>query len=373
MADGTGRADGRRDLAAARPAIGRKRSRHIVGRAAAHALFQENIGGDLVQGDVARPFRHGLAAHLPAQLGQFAVGDHLGHLGPVVAVVDGPGPDAVAQGQHGVVFLHQAAEPVELLVQRIFPVVSFHPGDHERAALGNQTAVAESLLAEPFHAEAVDAALMAMKEMPSASCASIRSNSRSGSSRLGFLYFRALRGTPDRAARSPPAGTPRPAPPAESRPAPRRPKAPSGRRPPRPRRPGPCELPAPGSRMSEEAPTEALTLVRKPRPMPAVRWSGRFGWRGITMRPAATRSRTSSGSIPSSVPTVAISGVTTPSRARSICVFIPLPSRLAQKKFRAPGDKARNTESVDVFFRHAVKAGLLARGSSRGRAFPPVR
>ena len=108
---------------------------------------------------MARSLDHGLAAQVAADLGQFAVDDHLGHLGPVVAVVDRPGADAVAKRQHRIILLHQCADPVELLVERILAVVVLHPRHHEGPAFGDQAAVTEALLAQPFDREAVDAAV----------------------------------------------------------------------------------------------------------------------------------------------------------------------------------------------------------------------
>ena len=73
--------------------------------------------------------------------------------------------------------------------------------------------------------------------------------------------------------------------------------------------------------MSPEMPRLTLTFVRRPSPTPQA-W--RFGWlmfAGIAIRPAATPSRTNSGSRNSSLATCAICGVISPRRAASICVI----------------------------------------------------
>ena len=97
MAGRSGGPDGGGNVIVAGADIRRNGSQHVIGGVAAHPFFQHDVTGNLVHGHVSGPFDHGLAAHLAADLGQFAVDDHLGHLGPVVAVVDGPGTDTVAQ------------------------------------------------------------------------------------------------------------------------------------------------------------------------------------------------------------------------------------------------------------------------------------
>ncbi len=116
-------------------AVGRQWPENIIWRVAAHPFLQHDVAFDLIKRHMARPLNHHLASHFPSKLRQFTVNDHLGHLGPVVAVVDGAGADAVTKRQHGIVFLHQPANPVKLLVKRIFTVVVFHPRDHECPSL----------------------------------------------------------------------------------------------------------------------------------------------------------------------------------------------------------------------------------------------
>lgn len=85
--------------------------------------------------------------------------DHLRHLGPVVAIVDGPGADAVAQRKDRIVFFHQAADPVELGIEWVFLAGGVHPRHHEGAALGGQPTVAKTLFTQPLDGVLVDAAM----------------------------------------------------------------------------------------------------------------------------------------------------------------------------------------------------------------------
>ncbi len=78
--------------------VGGDGAEHVVRRFVAHPLLDEDIGFHFVEGHVARAFHQHLAAHLAAELGQFAVDDQLLHLGAVVAVVDGAGAQAVCRG-----------------------------------------------------------------------------------------------------------------------------------------------------------------------------------------------------------------------------------------------------------------------------------
>ena len=108
---------------------------------------------------MARPFHHGLATHFAADLGQFAVDNHLRHLGPVVAVVDGTGPDAVAQGKHRVILFHQVAHPIKLRIQGVLFFIHVHPGHHESAPFGSQAAVSETLFSQTADGVLIDAAV----------------------------------------------------------------------------------------------------------------------------------------------------------------------------------------------------------------------
>ncbi len=83
---------------------------------------------------MARALDHHLAAHFPPEFGQFAVNDHLRHLRPVMAVMNCTGPNAIAKRQHRIIFFHQITDPVELLIQRVFTLMIFHPGDHKGSA-----------------------------------------------------------------------------------------------------------------------------------------------------------------------------------------------------------------------------------------------
>ncbi len=73
---------------------------------------------------------------------------------------------------------------------------------------------------------------------------------------------------------------------------------------------------------SPEIPKFTFTFVRRPAPTPS---GDRLSWRmfaGMAMRPAATPSRTNSGSRSSFWATISISRVTVPARAASICVTV---------------------------------------------------
>ncbi len=105
------------------------------------------------------PLDQHLAAHLAADLGQFAVDQQLLDHGPVVRVVDRPGAQAVAERQHRVVLLEDGDDAVELLVQGVLATVGHHPGDHRHAPFGDQAAVAVALLLQPLDGVEVDAAV----------------------------------------------------------------------------------------------------------------------------------------------------------------------------------------------------------------------
>ena len=143
-----GRADGRGDVVEAGRHVGGDRSQHVVGRAAAHPFLQLDVPLDLVQGDVPRSLHQHLAPHIAPKFGQLAVDDEFLDLGPVAGVMDGPGPEAVSQGEHGVVFLQDGRHPVELLVKRVLALVGQHPGHHGDAPLGYQATVAVPLFSE---------------------------------------------------------------------------------------------------------------------------------------------------------------------------------------------------------------------------------
>jgi len=154
-----GGADGGGDVVEAGGYVGGDWAEHVVGGTAAHPLLQLDVPLDLVQGNVARTFHQHLAPHLPADLGQFAVYEELLYLGPVGRIVDRSGPQAVAEGEDGVVPLENGNNPVELLVERVFTAIGQHPGDHGDPTLADQATVAVPLFPQPLDGVEVDAAV----------------------------------------------------------------------------------------------------------------------------------------------------------------------------------------------------------------------
>ena len=70
-----------------------------------------------------------------------------------------PALQTVPQGEHDIVFFQDGDDAVEFFIQRIFPVVGDHPGNHADPALAHQPAVAVSLLSQPLDGIEVDAAV----------------------------------------------------------------------------------------------------------------------------------------------------------------------------------------------------------------------
>src|SRR3990172_2680943 len=110
--------------------IGCKGAENIKGGVIAHPLLEFHIGFDVIERQMARPLAHGLAAHLPADIGELAVYEQLLYLRPVEAVVNRACPEAIAQAQDAVVFAKYLDYPVKLLVKGVFFVVAQHPADH---------------------------------------------------------------------------------------------------------------------------------------------------------------------------------------------------------------------------------------------------
>ena len=139
--------------------IGRQRPQHVVGCVVAHALLQDDVGLDFVQGDMPRPFHHHLTAHAAAFLGQFAVDQQLLNHRAIKRVANGPRPQAVSQRQDHVVFFKNRHHAVEFGIQWIFAMVGLHPCHHRGAALAHKAAVTVPLLFQPFDGVLVDAAM----------------------------------------------------------------------------------------------------------------------------------------------------------------------------------------------------------------------
>jgi len=103
----------------------------------AEPLLEEDVGFDLVEGDVARPLDHHLDAGRLGPLGQLAQDDKLVDLGPVGGVGQASRPETVPQGQGHVVFFRDLQESVEVLEEGVFAVVVGHPLHGEGPAAGD--------------------------------------------------------------------------------------------------------------------------------------------------------------------------------------------------------------------------------------------
>ena len=126
--------DGGADMIVARPCITGDGAKHVIGRLAGHSFLEDDIALDLIQRYVAGAFHHHLATQFSSSFRQLAIYDHFGYLGSVTAVMYGTGANPIPQGQHRIIFFHQGADPVELLIERILFFVHVHPGNHEGAA-----------------------------------------------------------------------------------------------------------------------------------------------------------------------------------------------------------------------------------------------
>ena len=133
-AGGYGAADGAGDVIVAGGDVRNQRTEHVEGRAMAEAFLQLDVGLDLVEGDMARPFDHDLDAGVPGALGEFAEDDQFVDLGAVGGVSQTTGAETVTQGQSGVVGLDQFQQAVVVLVKGVFRLVVGHPGDGEGTA-----------------------------------------------------------------------------------------------------------------------------------------------------------------------------------------------------------------------------------------------
>src|SRR3990172_3072487 len=89
--------DGRGNMVEARSHVGGDGTQHIVGSAATHPFLELDVSLDLVHGHMTRPFDQHLAAHIPADLREFAVDEQFLYLRTIGRVVDRPRPESVAE------------------------------------------------------------------------------------------------------------------------------------------------------------------------------------------------------------------------------------------------------------------------------------
>jgi len=92
-----GRTNARGDVIVARGDVGGQRPQRIERRLAAFLELLVHVDLDLVQGHMARPFDHHLAAFFPRDLCQFAERLQFGELRAVVGVGNRAGTQAISQ------------------------------------------------------------------------------------------------------------------------------------------------------------------------------------------------------------------------------------------------------------------------------------
>ncbi len=112
----TGGADGCRYMVVAGSGISRKWAKDVIRRPPTHGFFQHNITFDFIKRHMPRTLDHHLTPHIPTQFSQFAINHHFGHLRPVMAVMDSPGPYAIAEREDGIIFFQQRTYSVKLFI-----------------------------------------------------------------------------------------------------------------------------------------------------------------------------------------------------------------------------------------------------------------
>src|SRR5579863_8703558 len=111
-----------------------QRAEDVEGSAAAYALFEFDVGLDLVERDVAGAFDHDLDAEGAGAFGKFAEDEEFGELAAISGVAGGAGTETVAERDGDVMLAQDGAYFVEMLVERVFVAGPFDPCGEQSAA-----------------------------------------------------------------------------------------------------------------------------------------------------------------------------------------------------------------------------------------------
>ena len=128
------RADRRGDVVVTRRDVRHERAQRVERRLVAQLLLLADVDLDQVQRNVPRPLDHHLNVPGPRPRRQLPQRLQLGELGAVVRIGERPGSQRVAQRQRDVVAAGDLQQPVEVLVERVLPVVGRHPVGVQRPA-----------------------------------------------------------------------------------------------------------------------------------------------------------------------------------------------------------------------------------------------
>ncbi|MBT9159330.1 MAG: hypothetical protein DDT26_00588 [Dehalococcoidia bacterium] len=99
--------------------IGNQRPQHVKGSPIAHPFLNLNIGRDLVQRHVSRPFDHHLDTRLAGPVGQLSDGQKLFELRSIRSVGETSGTQPIAQAKGHIEFPGDLQQAVVLLVEGI--------------------------------------------------------------------------------------------------------------------------------------------------------------------------------------------------------------------------------------------------------------
>ena len=127
-------ADGSGDVVITGGDVGDDGAEDIEGRAHADGLLDLHVGGDLIQGHMARAFHHDLNIVCPSPLGQLAQTDQLFDLADVGGVGEAAGAAGVAQRDGDIVLLADVEDLVEVLVEGVLVSSHTHPCKDQRPA-----------------------------------------------------------------------------------------------------------------------------------------------------------------------------------------------------------------------------------------------